>query len=210
MYPMQGFPHIAILDPRTGERVVEWGMALSARDFCEKVNDFLEANNMDDDSFQPPRQQVPKGRKRTALDMTEDEQMAAVIAESLRETDSKGLTFFLHFRFPSFSKKKFCVLCLQATPLRRERIMRSRRLSNPSPSPSPLWRESRQLSIRSPKKAHLDKPVCRFGSKVSHQSQNFLVPHIFSWIFHPSCAQMGEGLSDASSKLTRSAFCTST
>ena len=34
-YPVEHFPHIAIIDPRTGERVHQWDVALSPGEFLQ-------------------------------------------------------------------------------------------------------------------------------------------------------------------------------
>lgn len=42
-YPVSDWPNIAVLDPRTGERLVTWSLVDSAT-FCDLVSDFLATN----------------------------------------------------------------------------------------------------------------------------------------------------------------------
>ena len=40
-YPVSEWPHIAILDPRTGERLVTWSRVPDAATFCDLIAEFL-------------------------------------------------------------------------------------------------------------------------------------------------------------------------
>jgi hypothetical protein len=40
-YPVSEWPHIAILDPRTGERLVTWSQVPDAATFCDLITEFL-------------------------------------------------------------------------------------------------------------------------------------------------------------------------
>ena len=43
-YPVVEWPHISILDPRTGEQLVTWSNIPDSATFCELVTDFLTSN----------------------------------------------------------------------------------------------------------------------------------------------------------------------
>ncbi|WBW73994.1 UBX domain protein Ubx2 [Schizosaccharomyces osmophilus] len=80
-YPVSSTPHVAILDPRTGERVKQWNSGITATDFVIELNDFLERCTLDETKGRKnplgPRSQKP------AEAMTEEEQMSKAIAASL-------------------------------------------------------------------------------------------------------------------------------
>ena len=40
-YPVSEWPHIAILDPRTGERLITWSRVPDAATFCDLITEFL-------------------------------------------------------------------------------------------------------------------------------------------------------------------------
>ena len=40
-YPVNEWPHIAILDPRTGERLITWSKVSDAATFCDLITEFL-------------------------------------------------------------------------------------------------------------------------------------------------------------------------
>ncbi|EPY51977.1 UB Xdomain protein Ubx2 [Schizosaccharomyces cryophilus OY26] len=91
-YPVLSTPHIAILDPRTGERVKQWNGGITPTEFVIELNDFLERCTLDEtkDRKNPlgPKSQKP------AEAMTEEEQMSKAIAASLgveqERTESTG------------------------------------------------------------------------------------------------------------------------
>ncbi|KAG2185749.1 hypothetical protein INT43_002184 [Umbelopsis isabellina] len=73
-YPIETYPHVAIIDARTGERVKAWNMQMSASDFLMNVTEFLESK---------ANQKQPTTKKPKVADMTEEEQLNAAIAASL-------------------------------------------------------------------------------------------------------------------------------
>ncbi|KAL2316021.1 UB Xdomain protein Ubx2 [Schizosaccharomyces pombe] len=91
-YPVRSTPHIAILDPRTGERVKEWSKSFTPADFVIALNDFLEGCTLDETSGR----KNPLGAKsqKPVEAMSEDEQMHKAIAASLGNgnstTESQG------------------------------------------------------------------------------------------------------------------------
>ncbi len=40
-YPVTEWPHVAILDPRTGERLVTWSKLPDSATFCDLITEFL-------------------------------------------------------------------------------------------------------------------------------------------------------------------------
>ncbi|KAI8643123.1 hypothetical protein BD408DRAFT_385980 [Parasitella parasitica] len=78
-YTVNGYPHIAIIDARTGERIRVWEKALSPTDFMMDVTEFMEENSADSSSTILKR---PKKAKNIS-DMSEEEQLNAAIAASL-------------------------------------------------------------------------------------------------------------------------------
>ncbi|KAJ1560548.1 hypothetical protein HK405_006707 [Cladochytrium tenue] len=80
-YPFSGFPYVAILDPRTGERLRVWSKIMSEGEFRQDISEFLDGHNLT--GFEPPS----KGKASVVplVDLTEDEQLEAAIAESLHD-----------------------------------------------------------------------------------------------------------------------------
>ncbi|KAI8097877.1 thioredoxin-like protein [Gilbertella persicaria] len=78
-YSISGFPHLAIIDARTGERVKVWEKQLSATDFMMDITEFLEQNSSTRAMATMKRPRVQKN----ISDMTEEEQLNAAIAASL-------------------------------------------------------------------------------------------------------------------------------
>ncbi|KAG9293852.1 hypothetical protein G9A89_019190 [Geosiphon pyriformis] len=76
-YPIENYPHIAIIDPRTGERIKVWSIQMSPTEFIMAVTDFLERYSL---SHQPKPQ---KPAVKDISDMTEEEQINAAMQESL-------------------------------------------------------------------------------------------------------------------------------
>ena len=92
-YPVNEWPYVSILDPRTGELLVTRNK-LEASTFCDLVTEFLTlhpsladektTSKPNDDKDEPPN----KKSKTTAsiLDADEDDQLAAAIQASLAES----------------------------------------------------------------------------------------------------------------------------
>jgi len=97
-YPVTEWPYVAILDPRTGELMVTW-QKLDAATFCDLVTEFLSLhpNLGKEDSSETKNEMknesVAKRKKSTdtnsILDADEDDQLAAAIAASLKETSKE-------------------------------------------------------------------------------------------------------------------------
>jgi len=103
-YPVSEWPYVAILDPRTGELMVTW-QKLDAATFCDLVTEFLSLHpnlepseetdssdkNNDENADKNKNNGSMAKRRKSAdanciLDADEDDQLAAAIAASLKET----------------------------------------------------------------------------------------------------------------------------
>lgn len=81
-YPFDKYPHIAILDPRTGERVKTWSASLPAMEFVGEVTEFLDRFSLDE-TRQNPVQKKARPTPKTFDAMSEEEQMNAAIMASV-------------------------------------------------------------------------------------------------------------------------------
>ncbi|XP_067310102.1 UBX domain-containing protein 7 isoform X2 [Pseudorasbora parva] len=82
-YKLNKFPYISILDPRTGQKMVEWNQ-LDVASFLDQVTGFLsEHGQLDGQSSQPP---AKRARSESLIDASEDSQLEAAIRASLQET----------------------------------------------------------------------------------------------------------------------------
>lgn len=80
-YHVTKYPFLAVLDPRTGEKLVEWGY-MDAQAFCECAAEFLlQHPSLEGDT--PP---AKKRRSESIVDASEDSQLRAAIAASLQCT----------------------------------------------------------------------------------------------------------------------------
>ncbi|GAB5590065.1 UBX domain protein Ubx2 [Umbelopsis nana] len=82
LYAIENYPHVAIIDARTGERVKAWNTQMSVSDFLMNVTEFLETKS----SQKTPSTKRPK----VVSDMTEEEQLNAAIAASLGNSNPEG------------------------------------------------------------------------------------------------------------------------
>ena len=86
-YQVNDFPHVAIIDPRTGRllwRKEGWTQVdpLRADTFAEMAMDFCSRNSFD----RPPQAPRP-GNKRPVQELSEDEQLQAAMRASMQEQD---------------------------------------------------------------------------------------------------------------------------
>jgi hypothetical protein len=97
-YNVQDFPHIAIVDPRTGEKMRHWS-ALDAVVFCEHITEFINEHPSPDGTAVGPAASTSsqasgsKSRRIEADNMyeqSEEDQLKAAIAASLREVQKKA------------------------------------------------------------------------------------------------------------------------
>ncbi|XP_061776369.1 UBX domain-containing protein 7 [Nerophis ophidion] len=83
-YKLNKFPYISILDPRTGQKMVEWNQ-LDVASFLEQATGFLaEHGQLDGPSCQAPP--AKRARSESLIDASEDSQLEAAIRASLQET----------------------------------------------------------------------------------------------------------------------------
>jgi len=100
-YPIDSYPHVAIIDPRTGERVKVWGTQMETADFLMNVADFLGCASFSGSSS-TSNAPAMKNKKvdqvssqlsrpgRNISEMTEEEQLHAAIAASLAGSTSES------------------------------------------------------------------------------------------------------------------------
>ncbi|KAI9027935.1 hypothetical protein DFJ74DRAFT_661157 [Hyaloraphidium curvatum] len=84
-YPFDSFPHIAIVDPRTAERMKVWTTLMSPSEFMYEAMEFLEGNSLDENP-KNANANANAGRKRKAksvAEMTEEEQILAAMEASM-------------------------------------------------------------------------------------------------------------------------------
>lgn len=96
------YPHIAIVDPRTGEQVKVWSgpPPPKAMDFLMQLHEFLDRYSLKASAKNPVAKRKPPPRKEVELDrMTEEQQMEMAMRASLlgaggetRESDPDDLT----------------------------------------------------------------------------------------------------------------------
>ncbi|KAG0030948.1 hypothetical protein BGZ81_002029 [Podila clonocystis] len=89
-YPLKTFPHISIIDPRTGERMHVWSKTIDPVDFLSDVSEFLEAHSLIDSASKPSQ---PKKKKlvKNVSDMTEEEQLHAAMMASMGGDPSSAI-----------------------------------------------------------------------------------------------------------------------
>jgi len=86
-YPFNEYPHISLVDPRTGERVKVWNEVVKADDFVSQLLEFMIANNLN--SSKPLKTDTSNEKISTNIKsydtMTEDEQIRAAIEMSMKD-----------------------------------------------------------------------------------------------------------------------------
>ncbi|KAL9006998.1 MAG: hypothetical protein Q9188_000286 [Gyalolechia gomerana] len=95
------YPHIAIVDPRTGEQVKVWSgpPAPKAVDFLIQVHEFLDRYSLNVSAKNPVARRKPEAKKETQIEKMTEEQMLEMALQnslagdsSLREHDPDDLT----------------------------------------------------------------------------------------------------------------------
>ncbi|XP_063866115.1 UBX domain-containing protein 7-like isoform X2 [Scylla paramamosain] len=87
-YQVSEWPHVAVLDPRTGECLVTWHK-LDAVTFCDLVTEFLTAYPGLDENSAPPKKKQRVDLNDSILEADEASQIEAAIKASLVEADSE-------------------------------------------------------------------------------------------------------------------------
>lgn len=85
------YPHIAIVDPRTGEQVKVWSgpPAPKAMDFLMQLHEFLERYSLKATAKNPVAKRKPEARKETQVEkMTEDQMLEMALQNSLVGTEA--------------------------------------------------------------------------------------------------------------------------
>jgi hypothetical protein len=80
------FPHIAIIDPRTGEQVKVWSgpPVMKASDFLMQLHEFLDRYSLKQNARNPVAKRKPEVRKEKKIEaMTEEEMMEMALKNSL-------------------------------------------------------------------------------------------------------------------------------
>ncbi|KAG8525398.1 uncharacterized protein KY384_009042 [Bacidia gigantensis] len=83
------YPHIAIVDPRTGEQVKKWSgpPAPKAPDFLMQLHEFLDRYSLDVAAKNPVAKRKPEAKKETQVDrMTEEQQLEMAMQASMAGT----------------------------------------------------------------------------------------------------------------------------
>lgn len=97
----EAYPHIAIVDPRTGEQVKVWSGSPTPRamDFLMQLHEFLDRYSLKASAKNPVVRRKPEAKKETQVDrMTEEQMMEMALQASLaapegrRDTDPDDLT----------------------------------------------------------------------------------------------------------------------
>jgi hypothetical protein len=83
------YPHIAIVDPRTGEQVKVWSRETpKALDFLMQLHEFLDRYSLNNNARNPVAKRKPEAKKeKDVYQMTEEEQLQAAMQASL---DTQG------------------------------------------------------------------------------------------------------------------------
>ncbi|KAF3906532.1 hypothetical protein ABW20_dc0107457 [Dactylellina cionopaga] len=81
-FPLPDFPHVGIIDPRTGEMLKTWSRVPDKNEFLMQLHEFLERYSLDP-SVKMPVQQKPKERQKGVEHMTEEEMMQFALQQSL-------------------------------------------------------------------------------------------------------------------------------
>lgn len=82
-YPFNKYPHISLVDPRTGERIRIWDDVIKPDVFVSQLLEFLLANNLK--SSQPLKTDESQTPTKNIDTMTEEEQIRAAIEISMRD-----------------------------------------------------------------------------------------------------------------------------
>ncbi|KAF7490058.1 UBX domain-containing protein 7 [Sarcoptes scabiei] len=85
-YNVTNFPHISIIDPRTGEKLIYWN-GLDTITFCEKVTQFLN-EHPSPSKIVESNDVVEIEPKKTTLDYGEQSDLEAAIQASLRDMEN--------------------------------------------------------------------------------------------------------------------------
>ncbi|GKZ32334.1 hypothetical protein AbraIFM66950_001659 [Aspergillus brasiliensis] len=86
------YPHIAIVDPRTGEQMKVWSgpPVIKASDFLIQVHEFLDRYSLKHNVRNPVAKRKPEKKEKSIDAMTEEEMMEMAMRNSLGDEVSQG------------------------------------------------------------------------------------------------------------------------
>ncbi|KAK7075280.1 UBX domain-containing protein 7 [Halocaridina rubra] len=90
-YQVSDWPYVAVLDPRTGERLVTW-QKVDAVSFIDLVTEFLSSHAGLDETSSPQKKKTCTTSNNSILEADEESQIEAAIKASLLETKDKATT----------------------------------------------------------------------------------------------------------------------
>lgn len=81
----EAYPHVAIVDPRTGEQVKVWSRKVpAAADFLMQLHEFLDRYSLDNTARNPVAKRKSESKKEKSVDeMTEEEMMERALQASM-------------------------------------------------------------------------------------------------------------------------------
>jgi UBX domain-containing protein 7 len=87
------YPHIAIVDPRTGEQVKLWSREVpKPADFLMQLHEFLDRYSLNSNARNPVAKRKSEAKKEKTFDeMTEEEQLEKALQESMATSGGGGL-----------------------------------------------------------------------------------------------------------------------
>lgn len=92
-YNVTSYPHVSIIDPRTGEQMKSWPTSIDHNSFCDSVVEFLTEHpspdgTSDANTMKKLRVKEEDAAARTLYDQSEEAQLEAAIKASLQETET--------------------------------------------------------------------------------------------------------------------------
>ena len=87
------YPHIAIVDPRTGEQIKVWSRKIpSAADFLMQLHEFLDRYSLDNNARNPVAKRKSEAKKEKSVDqMTEEEMLERALQASMATQGAEKL-----------------------------------------------------------------------------------------------------------------------
>ena len=167
---MAAYPHIAIVDPRTGEQVKKWsGLPTpSAADFLMQLHEFLDRYSLKSSAKNPVAKRKAEPKKETQIDkMTEEQQMEMAMQNSLVGGGSNG------------TEKQGLVKHEDPDDLTRGDTL-------PSPPPDPNDVNMAEPIPRAPTNAESDSPFAAITSANLHIEPPSDVPSTRIQFRHPN------------------------
>lgn len=93
-YNVTSYPHVSIVDPRTGEQMKSWPTSIDHNSFCDSVIEFLTEHPSPDGSSDANTMKKLRVKEedvtRTLYDQSEEAQLEAAIKASLQETETSS------------------------------------------------------------------------------------------------------------------------